>query len=313
MGAADVVELIAAVVGAAILVLVWGSVLRTTLIPRRSSSRMARWTVRGCAAIAIGLARRLPARTRDHLLDFSVPVGLFLMATGWLTGIALGFWLLAVAVGPAGQPALAAAAVLTAVMVLGAFVVYVVHFMHAYRHRERMISLLPTEVRLVTDADKLLADHLRSGSRDSLDDYFARWAAWLADVRDSHVSYPGLIYHRSVGGLCWPKAALIVMDTAALVEAVAPRWAPLHTRVLLDVGSSCLQRLARHVGVTPPAMRVSLHGREERAFGDTMRLATRAGLPEERDIDSSWEVFQDIRVRYAPYAVLIGARLLTSW
>jgi hypothetical protein len=316
--------------GTLLLVVVWLSVLRTTLIPRRSSSRMARWTARACAAVGTAIARMMPPKSREWVLELCAPASLFLMAAGWMAGLAIGFGLLAIGLAGAEPHAdalvqffgmrmsgiggvLAVAAAASAALVAAAFTAYLVHFMHAYRRREGMIVRSATQMNLVTDADELLADFLRSGSRESLDTYFAQWAGWLADIYDSHVSYPGLVYHRSAGRLCWPKAALIVMDTAALVEAVAPRWAPLNARVLLNVGTCCLQRLARHVGIALPLLTISLQGREEREFGDTMRLAVSSGLPAERDINCAWEVFQDARVRYAPYAVLIGSRLLTPW
>jgi hypothetical protein len=316
--------------GVVLLVLVWLSVLRTTLIPRRASSRMARWSARICAAAGAALARRLPPRWREWVLELCAPVSLFLMAGGWLIGLAIGFTFLAIGLAGTGVDAgalirilelkaggtgavLAVSAVVSVVLLAAAFAAYLVHFMHAYRRREGMIVRSATQLNLVTDADVLLAEYLRSGSRESLDTYFAQWAGWLADIYDSHVSYPGLVYHRSAGRLCWPKAALIVMDTAALVEAVAPRWAPLNARVLLNVGSCCLQRLARHVGIALPLLTISLQGREEREFGDTMQLAVESGLSAERDIDSAWTSFQQARVRYAPYAVVIGTRLLSPW
>jgi hypothetical protein len=65
--------------------------------------------------------------------------------------------------------------------------------------------------------------------------------------------------------------------------------------------------------VVLPVTTISLHGREERPFGDTMRLATDSGLPAERDLTWARTAFQEIRVRYAPYAVLISSRLLSTW
>jgi len=103
------------------------------------------------------------------------------------------------------------------------------------------------------------------------------------------------------------------MDAAALVQATAPRWAPMHAKVLLDVGSVCLQDLAARIGIVLPVMTVSLHGREEQAFSDTLKFAIDSGLPAERDIDHASSTFQKIRVRYAPFAVLIGSQLLTPW
>ncbi|HEV2780639.1 MAG TPA: hypothetical protein VGX25_14715 [Actinophytocola sp.] len=313
-------DLVIATCGFVVVVLVWMSVLRTTLIPRRSSSRMARWTARACATGGAALASRLPGRLRNWVLDLCVPVSLFVMAAGWLSALAVGFALLVVAVGgtwSGGSPvvdmngaavAVTVAAGASAVLVAAAFAAYLVHFMDAYGRREGMIARWATQVQRVTDADVLVASHLRSGSRDSLDSYFAQWAGWLADIYNSHNSYPGLVYLRSAGQPGWPRAAMTVMDAAALVEAVAPRWAPLHARVLLNIGSCCLQCLARRVGIELPVMTVSLQGREERAFGDTMQLAIDSGLPAERDIDHAWMAFQEIRVRYAPYAALIGSR-----
>lgn len=321
-------EVIAATCGVVLLVVVALSALRTTLVPRRSSSRMARWTVRWCAAGAIAVAGRLPRRPREWVMGYSMPAALLVMGTGWILGWAAGAALLAVGLGHVDLDAadlvrffvlqsdgtaavLGVVTSLAALLIIGLFVAYLVQIMGAYHRRERMIIRSASQVRVVTDADRLLADHLRTGSRDSLDSYFAQWADWLADIYDSHTSYPSLAYHRPAGRQCWAKAALIVMDTAALVDAVAPRWAPVHTKLLLDVGSMCLQEMAGRMGIVLPVTTISLHGREERAFSDTMRLATDSGLPAERDADRARSAFQEQRVRYAPYAVLISSRLLS--
>lgn len=294
--------------GTVLVVLVLVSVLRTTLVPGPSPSRIARLTARVCAAAAITLARGLPARSHAALLQLCAPVGLFAMAAGWFAGLAVGFALLVAVFGAA--VVLLVAAGVSAVLVAAAFTAYLVRFMDAHSRREGMIARLATQVQRVTDADALVAQYLRAGSRDSLDRYFAQWTGWLADIHVTHRSYPGLVYVHSSGVLGWPTAAVAVMDAAALVEAVAPRWAPLHTRVLLDVGSNCLQSLARETGIVLPLMTISLHGREEREFCDTMRLAVDSGLPAERDIERACKAFQQIRVRYAPYAMLIGSRVL---
>lgn len=319
-------DLAVAACGIAVILLVWMSVLRTTLIPRRFSSRMARWTARICATAGLRLARVLPARPREWLKDLCVPVSLFAMAAGWLIGLAVGFLMVMLALDEArlsatfpfveiemsgAVVAMAVVAGASAAIVAAAFAAHLVRFMEAYGRREGMITRSAVQLQRVTDADMLVATYLSAGSRDSLDTYFARWAGWLADIQNSHVSYPGLVYHPSTGTMSWQKAAMIVMDVAAVVEAVAPSWAPVHTKALLDVGSDCLQCLAQRVGIVLPFMTVSLHGREEREFVDTVQLAGDAGLPIERDVDKAWTAFQRIRVRYAPYAVQIGSKLLS--
>jgi hypothetical protein len=317
------VDLVLATFGIALVVMVWLSVLRTTLVPRRSLSRIARWTLRACSTASAALARRLPNRLGTWVMDLCGSVSLVATAMCWMIGLAVGFGMLLIAFGDTepGAPFVVVMnndAVLTmvaagasAVLVAATFAAYLNRFMDAYDRREKMIAQSVAQVRRVTDADTLVATYLRSGSRDSLDSYFAQWAGWLADVHLSHVSFPGLIYRRSAGKLTWPNAAMTVMDAAALVEAVAPHWAPLHARVLLDVGSSCLQGLAKQLGIVLPPVKVSLQGREERGFCDTMQIALNSGLPAERNIDHAWSAFQKTRVLYAPYAVLIESRLLS--
>lgn len=321
-------NVLAAMAGVLVLLVVWSSVLRTVLIPRRTSSRMARWTVRLVAATGTGVARRLPHRACEAVMDFCAPVSLLLMMIGWLVGMCAGFTLLAVAAGvpftavamvrffelkvdgTAGVLAVVAAVSMT--IVIAVFLAHVVRFVDAYSRRERFVNRLAAQASQVPDGDRVLADYLRSGSRDNLDKHFAEWAGWLADIHGSHVCYPGLVYHRPSGDMWWPHAAMIVMDAAAVVDAVAPRWAPPNTRVLLDSGTACLQQLAERIGVVVPEAAVSLHGREECSFGDTVELATAAGLPAERDPYQAWAAFQGTRVRYAPYAVMIGSRLMCN-
>lgn len=302
-------ELATATGGITVVVLVWSSVLRTTMIPRRSSSRTARWAARSTAVVFAAVATRLPGASRQWLMELCAPVGFLVMGTGWLAALAAGFALLAVAAG--GFPtALTVTGAVSAVLLVAAFAAHLSIVLTAYRDRERLVSQLAPRLRVVADADRVVAEHLRAGTRGQLDDCFASWAGWVTDVRDSHTGYPGLVYLRSVGDLSWSKAVLLVLDVAALVDAFAPRWAPAHTRVLLDSGAVCVQELAARMGIVVPAAAMSLHGREAHAFADTARLISASGFDVVGDVHVACEAFQRNRVRYAPYAVLIGAQLL---
>lgn len=306
--------------GVVLMVSVWLSVLRTVVIPRQSSSRVARFAGRAVVGTGSSLAARLPRRAGDTVLEFVAPVVLFATGVVWLVLLLAGLALFAFALDGARSPftwhgPVAAAVVLAAISVPLVFVSFGVHLVRlteAYSRRERLVNGLAARASTPLDADQLLADHLRGGSRDNLDAVFRTWLDWIADVHATHVGYPVLVHYRSARRLAWFQAAVIVMDAAALVTALAPTWAPPHARVLLDGGSSCLRDLAERVGVRLPVglNTVSLHGREERAFGDTLLMAVRAGLPEERDRGEAWRIFQAERTRYAPYAAQLGARLL---
>jgi hypothetical protein len=281
------------------------------------------------ASICTRIAIRLPRRAGDRLMELCAPLALFVMASWWLLVIVLGGLVLigglhGAVVGQLGEfvvfhpqtyvdvLTLGVAVWWSLLLLAGSFATHLLRFTDAYSRRERLVTGLGAMATEVTDADLLLANHLRSGTRDNLDAQFKQWLDWIADVHSTHTGYPALVYYRSTTRLSWLQAAVIMLDTAALVRAVAPGWAPPHAEALLEGGGSCLRELAAGLGIVLPIGMdtVSLQGREERAFGDTMRLAVCAGLPEERDGEGAWRVFQQERTRYAPYAVLMGSRLL---
>lgn len=322
------VRVIAAIAGVLLVAVVWLSVLRTIFVPRRVSSRLASACLHTIVAIGSAIADRLPRRLGASLMEFCAPLAIMTMATGWFAGLTVGFALLADGFGGTGLGigpfvdlialrdrgavnVLALVVWLSTVLLAAALTTHMVRFTAAYSRRERMVISFAAQARTPLDADQLLAGQLRTGSRDSLDTLFRHWLSWVADVKVTHTGYPALVYYSSACELAWFQAAVIMMDTAALVEAVAPSWAPPHAKALLDSGSACLRTAAERVGIRlPDALNtVSLHGREERAFTDTVRLAVRAGLPAETDCPRAWHTFQQLRRKYAPYAILLGARL----
>jgi hypothetical protein len=319
---------VAAIAGVALVALVWLSVLRTVFIPQRISSRAAKVSLGVVVAVGRTLANRLPNRRASVVMEFCAPGAMFVMATSWLVAMTVGFAALATGFAGVGfgiDPfvtfltlrdtgpvnLLALMTWLSIALLLAAFTTHLFRFTSAYSRRERMVLGLATRATSPVDADQLLAGHLRTGSRDSLDTLFRDWVNWLADVKVTHTGYPALVYYLSSCNLAWFQAAVIMMDTAAVVEAVAPSWAPPHAKALLDSGSSWLRTAAEQVGVRLPDVMntVSLHGREERAFTETVRLAVDAGLPAEIGCARAWITFQQLRRRYAPYAILLGTQL----
>lgn len=320
------VDVIAAVLGGGLLAVSWLSVLRAVFTQGQAPPRAARWSIRLTAEVLTPIAARLAPARRERLLALCAPLALFIMFGAWFTGSTAGFVLLAVAVGvirpasadigrmlafelygPAHLFALAAA--VSGALLVGVFVVHLLRIAAAYTRREALVVRLSAHATVASDAERVLATYVRSNSRDQLDTWFGDWAAWLADLGCTHVSHPSLVYLRSTGTPSWLEAAVIVLDAAALVEAAAPDWAPPNTRVVVEAGARCLQRIAAGAGVTVPWSAVSLHGREQCGFADTIQLTKIAGLPVARPHRVAWEVFQQERTRYAPYAATVAARL----
>jgi hypothetical protein len=326
--------LIAAVellVGSAMLAAVGGSLARTVLIPRDRSSRLVRGALRAALAAA-RLAARPGCRdgARPSLVDLVGPVGLLGVLLAWLTGLLAGFGLLAAAAGPArgsANPlvalllpvaagrggAVAQAAALGFWLAAGAVVVvfgaHVGTLAAAYGRRERTVRRLAAQALRPPDAEDLLAAHLHAGG-PGVDPLLTELGEWFSDIRASHSAYPVLANLPRNGELCWLEAMIIALDTAALVDAIAPSRALPSAHALLLSGTACLAELAERLGVLVPKPSVSLQGREEHDFIDTVNRAASAGLPPERDHQRAWAVFQGWRRAYAPHATAIAAHLL---
>lgn len=321
------IEVIALLAGTVLTVATWLSVVRTVLIPRQHSSRLMRAVVSCARLTGSAVARRLPPSAGERVMDLCAPLALYLVVVCWLAATLAGFALLAPAL--AGVPLtmvdlsrflllrdddlLAVAAWLSVVLVLLAFGLNLLRITAAYSRRELVVARMSVRAASATEAERVLAEHVRLGSRDHLDQLFAQWSEWLTDIRATHTGYPALTIYRPATDLCWLDAAVLVLDAAALTEAVAPRWAPPSTRSVLEAGSVCFPVLAKQVGVCMPRPVVSLEGREECGFEQTVKVVVDAGLPQEREHREAWSVFQHWRTRYAPYASAMSTRLCYLW
>ena len=317
--------------GLIILGTVLASVARTVLIPRNRSSRL----VRGALRVALTAARvAVRPRCRDggrpRFVDLVGPIAMLAVLLGWLIALLAGFVLLAVSVGGVradvdaiaglflragaaqgsrlGQAA-AVASWAAAGAVIACFAGYLATVAAAHGRRERAVRRLASQAVRPPDVDDLLAAYLRDGAR-TIDPLLTEWDLWFSDIRTTHSAYPVLVNLPRNGDLCWLEAMVIALDTAALVDALAPRTALPHARALLRSGTACLGELASQLRVAVPAPLVSLQGREESDFPDTVKTALRAGLTAERDEQEAWLAFQGWRQAYAPHASAIAAHLL---
>ena len=309
-----------------LITVVWVNVLRTVFVPRQDPPRLPRWMLRIVAGLLVSVGRGLSGRRGDRVLGMIAPLSLFAVFSVWLAGLLVGFALAAWGLGGVGldpasyahlvtfgtDGAIASIALLvwlSVALLVGVFMVHMVRITEAYGRRELLVARLAAQAAQPPDAERILAAYVRADSRDGLGALFAEWNSWLADIRCTHAGYPALTYYRPATELSWLEAAVIVLDTAALVESMAPSWSLPNTCGLIDTGVHCLKRLGTDLGIVLPRSEVSLHWREQCGFADTIRMATAAGLPVERSPQDMWRVFQDMRTRYAPYAAAIGSVL----
>jgi hypothetical protein len=319
-----VTRLVELVVGTLMIAVTWLTVVRTVLIPRGNSSHIVRGMLRAWSSGVQELTRRVSPTYRARLMEIGATTCLLAFLGFWLAVQIVGFGLISMALLAPEEPSRALGilrtggtepavvglvAELSVLMLLVVFCAYLSRLSAAYGRRESMAVRLAGLATREPDAEMVIANHVRSGFPGHLDQLMAEWASWLAEIRFTHTAYPVLVYYRAAARICWLRSAVIMLDTAALVDALAPNWAPPNTRALLRTGIDCLQTVAGQVGVRPRPSMTSLQGREDVAFSDTMYVAVAAGLVAERDPDDAREAFQRWRLEYAPYAAAISENL----
>jgi hypothetical protein len=145
--------------------------------------------------------------------------------------------------------------------------------------------------------------------RDDLPLFYMAWERWAADVAESHSNYPILMRFRSPQPLSsWLVGLVAVMDSAALLLAVAPSRDRLEPRLCLRMGFTCLQQLGRAVGIEiepdpDPGGELKLSFEE---FEAGVQRLVDIGFETERSALEAWPHFRGWRVNYERVAYALA-------
>ena len=124
--------------------------------------------------------------------------------------------------------------------------------------------------------------------------FFAEWELWVAEVLESHVSYPMLTFFRSQhAGQSWITALGVVVDAAALTSAVVEGADEREAFFLYRRGRRAINEIARRLctdGGDDPQL-------ERQLFDVAYARLKDAGLPV-RDPDESWDRLVEYRGSY---------------
>jgi hypothetical protein len=205
------------------------------------------------------IARRLRSdKRRNTFLSLYGPLSILVLIGIWALGLILGFALLNWAIGtrlggkedPVGlgiysyysgvtfftlgygdvtpvNPLGRFLAVLEAGIGLG-FLAVVISYLpvlyQAFSRREIAISLLDARAGSPPTAGTLLSRLARFSDLERLDQFFAEWEHWAAEVLESQISFPMLSFYRSQhDNQSWLAALTAILDTSALVVAAVPK------------------------------------------------------------------------------------------
>ncbi|MBV9486755.1 MAG: hypothetical protein JO246_11935 [Frankiaceae bacterium] len=325
------VRAIGVVIGLLIVVSTVISVLRTLIIPRASLGPVGR-VVDAVVDRAFALATRPIGEyeARDHVLAGQAAVYLLALLATWMAAFVLGFalWLwpttgdLAAAFRESGSslftlgfvPADGNGSTVIDVIeagiglfVMAAQIGYLPTLYGAFNRRETDVTLLGARAGTPPWGPELLARTKWGiyGDRDDLPEFYAIWERWSADLAESHSNYPVLMRFRSPQPMSsWLIGLLAVMDSAALLLALAPSRDRVEPRLCLRMGFTALRQMAGAVRIPvevdpDPDADITLTFEE---FEDGVQRLLDVGFVVERTAAEAWPHFRGWRANYESIA-----------
>ena len=248
---------LALIAGVVLIVLVLVDGFESVVLPRRVTRpyRLARFFIRSGWCLWTGMVSVLPGeKRRENYLSFFGPLSLPLLLGFWamilLTGFALLYWAPGNAIKtPDGVVSIGTCLYLsgTTFFTLGigdfvpltpyaktiivlesgmgfAFLAVAISFLPALgqsiSRREVTILLLDARAGSPPTAAEILRRHAQDPGREALTRLLHEWELWSAEVLESHLSFPVLVYFRSQhDNQSWLAALTSILDTCAFIIA----------------------------------------------------------------------------------------------
>ncbi len=323
------------VIGVVLAVLLIGSttvsVMRSLIIPRASLGFIGKGVNTVVDKVFVLATHRMTDyKDRDTALAGQAAVYLLSLLVVWLGGYLVGFAFLLwpgthdigrafresgssmftlgfLAPSGGGSTALDVIEAGLGLFVIAAQIGYLPTLYAAFNRRETEVTLLGARAGSPPWGPELLARTKWGiyGDRDDLPGFYTTWERWSADVAESHANYPVLMRFRSPQPLSsWLVGLLAVMDSAALLLAIAPSRDRLEPRLCLRMGFTALRHLGRAVGIPStedpdPDAEIQLTFEE---FEVGVQRLIDVGFEVERTAAEAWPHFRGWRVNYEAIA-----------
>jgi len=346
---ADVLLVVGPVVAGTVIVawILW-DVFQTVIVPRPTPTRVrfARFLTRGMWRIWRARAVRAgSSMAREKMLGSFAPLLVVVLLGAWVSFLILGYGLIlfglrseilnepdfVTAVYQAGitvltigygdvlaqgilsrMTELLAAGTGLGVVALG--ITYLFSLYGSFQRREQLVTTLDARAGAPPSGVAMLETSVQLGLWDDLRRTFAEWEVWAAQVLDSHVAYPVLIYFRSShDNESWLSALGAVLDAAVLIKTTVERGPgnePLPTgQAIMTIrgGSHLVEDLGNLLGFATDGTPMVERG-EYDAARERLR---RAGLGLRADADASWAYFVKLRSEYATRLNRMASYLMT--
>jgi hypothetical protein len=204
-----------------------------------------------------------------------------------------------------GSDALVVLAGATGAIAVALQIGYLPAIYQAFNRRESLVTLMESRAGVPAWGPEILMRHQLVGITDALPALYRDWEMWSADLAESHISYPVLLWFRSPEpGFSWVVSLLAVLDAAALHLSLSPETAPSEARMCLRMGFTALRRIARmlhwsYEADPDPEGHLQLSYEE---FVHAAQLIRDTGFTVERTNEDAWPHFRGWRVNYEALA-----------
>jgi hypothetical protein len=340
-------SILAVIMGVALILIVLWDAFETVVFPRRVTRRIrlvrlfyrVTWRLWSAAVRALSTGKR-----QENFLSYFGPLSLPLLLGFWAAVLIFGFALLYWAPGhairtPEGAVGFGAClyfsgttfftlglgdivpftATARALIVLEAgmgfgFLAIVISYLPAlnqsFSRREINISLLDARAGSPPTATEIVRRHIQGNALEALTRLLNQWERWSAELLESHLSFPVLVYFRSQhDNQSWLAALTSMLDTCAFVMTSLEGECSRQARLTFAMARHAIVDLAL-VLHTPP--REPDADRLPPAALAAMRsILTSEGLKlrEGSEVDQK---LKEMRRMYEPYVYSLSDRLRLS-
>lgn len=304
------------------------SAIRTVILPRAAQSWLTRMVFVGARIPIAAIAG--PKRSyewRDRVLALYAPTTLFALPLTWLTVVTIGYTFMFWSLGPSMQRAfhLSVSSVTTlgfapadtgvervfayceailGLSLLALMITFLPSIYSAFSRREAQVGHLEVRAGSPPSAESFLLRHQAIGSLDDprdLDETFRSWERWFAELEESHLTYPALVFFRSPQpDRSWVSAAGTMLDAASLSTSCLVGRHVGSAGLCIRSGFLALRRIADFFGIEfdhdpAPDDPISISRPE---FDNVWERLDRAGVDLVADQDQAWRDFAGWRVNY---------------
>jgi len=289
------------------------------------------------------VAKLIPLdRPRENYLSYFGPLSLLLLLTAWVTGLVAGFAMMqwgledqlnvgaraapfttylylsgttfftlglgdVLALGPKGRLLVVLEAGLGFAF-LGGAVTYLPTIYQAFSRREVSISLLDARA----GSPPTAAELLRRNGRDmsGLDELLRDWERWSAELLESHLSYPFLVFfHSQHANQSWLGALTAILDTAALVSAGIDGGPSRQAKLTFAMARHAVVELTQNFIQSPTAP--ALDRLPPSSFTVLRKILAEADVSM-RDGTATEQKLSELRRMYEPYVQALSKYLLIA-